>query len=233
MLYQAVGVVAHGGDGGMSESLDDLLDIRRGDAEAGEEHRHVTLQGLLLQDFRHPHSPLPAEARNLRQAFGEVLDDLEGTVSETLDDGMGEPFADALDLAAGQVFLDTLQRLRPYLEPRHGREEHAVLATLFPVSFDIQVCALADLVGMALDGYRLRGAFPDSREDAEAILAVKEDFLLDGAADMDVLIVSHDCYRANELLTVVVCVAGPLQISRPVCRLPRQLWQASRFLVKL
>ena len=172
----------------MAEDLDDALHIRSGDAEAGKEYRDVTLQTLLLHELGGTQGTLTTKVGNLCKAVWKELDDLEGLVTETLDNGLGKLLADTFYLAAGKVLLNTFPGLWTNLYPRDGNKVHAVFLMLLPAALHIKQDALADIKGAASDLDLLFLSLRDGGKDAVPSVGRKEDLPLDNATDMDVIL---------------------------------------------
>lgn len=84
-----------------------------------------------LTDLRHA---LASDVGDFVEPFYVGLDDVDGFRSEPLDDGPGEPRADALDQSAAEVFLDAVHRGGHRLLPRRGDELAAVAFVHLPLA---------------------------------------------------------------------------------------------------
>ena len=105
---QPVRLGAHHGDRGVAVLLVDPHRQRGGHPDTLQEHHHL-LDGLLLGPGGSDHrGALGAEAVDLDQAAGLVVDDVHDVDAEVGDHALGHHRADALDQARAQVSLDAL-----------------------------------------------------------------------------------------------------------------------------
>ena len=124
---------------------------------------------------------LRADAVDLLQALGRLLDDVEHLFAEGLHQLLGVDRADALDHAGGEVLLDALGRGRRRRAQEIGAELHAVRPVVDPPAARLDELAGADRRRMADDGDQIALAARLHPQHAEAAVLVVEGDALDEA----------------------------------------------------
>ena len=118
--------------------------------------------------------PQRADALDLLQSLGRLLDDLKHRLTEGGDQSLGVLGADSLDHAAGEVTLDTGETgWRCHLEKRRAKLQ-TVVAMVIPPASGVDGLAGLDQRGLADQCHRVAPAPGLDPEHAKAILGVME-----------------------------------------------------------
>ena len=127
---------------------------------------------------------LRADAVDLLQALGRLLDDVEHRFAERPDQLLGVDRADALDHAGGEVLLDALGGGRRRRAQEIGAELHAVRPVVDPPPARLHELAGADRRGVADDGDQVALAARLHPQHAEAAVVVVEGDALDETGEV-------------------------------------------------
>jgi hypothetical protein len=139
---------------------------RHGCAGTDDRADHLRLGPAVLDAL----GALGADAGDLAQALGILLDGVEHRLGEGLDQLVGVDRANALDHARGEMLLDVLQRSRRGGAEERGLELQAVGAVVDPGAAGLDELAGADRGGGTDDGDQLALAADLDPEHAEAVL---------------------------------------------------------------
>ena len=178
---EAVGVLGDERDRVLAVDLVDAHRPRRADA-VGVQEQHDLAYGLLVGPARDDaRGPLGADAGDLAQALGLLLDQVEHRVPERADQRAGIDRADAADHAGAQVLLDALQRGRLRGGDARGLELQAVVAVGGPPARGGDELAGADGRRMPHHGHEVALPARLHAQHAEAVLGVVVGHALDQA----------------------------------------------------
>jgi hypothetical protein len=182
---QPVGVLAHHPQGIGAVALEDAHRIGGRHPVGLEEDHHLADLALLQKGALDLLAPLGADAADLGQALGSVLDHRQGLQAEALDQPLGEPLADSRHQPRAQVALDAGERRRgDGLVGRH-LELPPPARVVGPGAEQAQALADLDAQQVAHRGHRLGLAGHREAYHAPGVFLVREDDLLQGAFEDD------------------------------------------------
>ena len=170
---QSVGVLADQGDGIRAIGFVNANGSHGADAVRLEEH-HDLSNGLLIGPARgDARDALRADTPQFLQSVGFVLDDVEDVLAEFPHQLPGEMRPDALDHAAAQVFLDTVDRTGWHHLQKARLELDAVITMVVPAAAGLDKLTRLDGSRRAQDGDEVTVTTHLHPEDAESrLLAV-------------------------------------------------------------
>ena len=181
---EPVRVVLHHGDGFVAIGLEDPHRARGGHAVGVQEHHDLADDLLVGPAGRDLPGPLVADAVDLAQALGCLLDDVEDRRAEGADQPAGVDRADALDHAGAEVALDAAEGVRRRDLDEHGPELPAVLAVGDPVAGRRGVLAGGDTRGVTHERDQVAFAADLQPQHTEAAVGVVERDSLDEAGEL-------------------------------------------------
>jgi hypothetical protein len=141
---------------------------RHGCAGTDDRADHLRLGPAVLDAL----GALGADAGDLAQALGVLLDGVEHRLGEGLDQLPGVDRANALDHARAQVLLDAFERGRRGGAEEGGLERQPVGAVVDPGAARLDELAGADRGGSPHEGHQLALAADLDPEHAEAVFGV-------------------------------------------------------------
>ncbi len=236
---EAVGVAGHDLDGVAAVGLEDAHRAGRARAVGVQEDHDLADGSLLGPRVGDPLRAERADAVDLAQPFGLVLDDVEHLVLEGQHELGGVDPADAAYRARAQVLLDVLAGGRRRAADEVRLELRAVLRVVAPLAGGRDPFAGGCRGGVAGDGDRFAMASGLDLQDAESVLGAVEPDVLDQAGQdlapgrlrWRLVACVHDVCSARNVLwrdkgtagCVMRCVAGSAGTPLGECRLQAAL----------
>ena len=178
---QSVRILAHAFDSLGAVALVDPDRERGRDAVALQKHHHLTLAALFRPGLLDGERARAADARNLADAVGARVEDLQGLFAKPFHDAIGELGADALDKPSAQVAPDAIHGTWRELGVRNNAKLPAEAWVLFIVPGRAQMRASRQPEQVPHHGDRI-GLFPDlEARHREFAAAAREHDPFDGA----------------------------------------------------
>ena len=172
--------------------------VLRPDAVRDQKFHQTAQAELTPERFAHLHRFFHGNALQPRQLLRLVLHDVQRTGAEGRDDQRSRRRADALDDAAGEVFIDLLRALRQSALGSLGLKLSAVRRVARPAPVNDQLLPGRGEGQAAGDGHIL-SAVCLYRENGIAVFFIRKDDLSDGAGELGPFGLFHAILRSQQV----------------------------------